>query len=143
MTVTYYKLPIQARGLMTNASSEMVSLEESIVNYLHLIMTTRFGECQSDASFGCALWDVDFNNMGSNHKLRAVIADSLTKSLKHYEKRLSQIEINVNIEQDEMDGRATVSRVKKMVLVHVIGVINKTNENFTYKAHFYIAPLSY
>lgn len=143
MSVTYYKIPLRLSGLKTNVSFKTVSLEESIIQYIHLIMTTRFGECQFDQSLGCALWDVDFNNMTSDNKLRTVIAESLTKSLRRYEKRVSQMELNVNIEQCEINGKSKVSKVKKSVHVQVEGLVSKTNEYFSFKTHFYIAPLSY
>lgn len=139
----YYKLPLNATSFIKNRSVETASIEESIANYIHLIMTTRFGECNFDSSFGCAVWDVDFNNISSDNKLRVIVSDSLVKSLKKYETRLSNLEFDVNIEQEEINIKREKSRIKKSVHILVKGVVKKTNEDFSYREHFYIAPLSY
>jgi phage baseplate assembly protein W len=139
----YYKLPLNATALINNGSVEKSNIEESVANYIHLIMTTRFGECNFDLSFGCAVWDVDFNNISSDNKLRVIVSDSLVKSLKKHETRLSNLEFDVNIEQEEINIKREKSRIKKSVYIMVKGVVKKTNEPFKYVEHFYIAPLSY
>ncbi|KAB1067298.1 GPW/gp25 family protein [Tamlana haliotis] len=143
MQHTYYKLPLNTSALISNKPVEKIQIEASIANYLHLIMTTRFGECHFDPTFGTAVWDVDFNNIASDNKLRGILIDSLVKSLKTYEIRLSNLEFEVHIEQEEINSKGQKSKIKKGVYILVKGVIKKINENFSYKEHFYIAPLSY
>lgn len=143
MQYKYYTLPLNATAFIKNKPVKVCSIQESIAGYIHLIMTTRFGECLFDTFFGCAVWNVDFNNVASDNKLRGIITDSLMKSLKYYEKRLSSLEIDVKIEQEEINSKQTKSRIKKRVYILVNGVVKKTNENFNYNEHFYIAPLSY
>ncbi|MBU2949238.1 GPW/gp25 family protein [Tamlana agarivorans] len=143
MQHNYYKFPLNATALIQNRSIEKSNIEVSIANYIHLIMTTRFGECHFDPSFGSAIWDVDFNNIGSDNKLRTMVLESLIKSLKTYETRLSNIEFDVHIAQEEINLRREKSRIKKGVSISVNGVIKKINEAFSYKEHFFIAPLSY
>lgn len=143
MNNKYYKLPLEATSFIKNKSIKVCNIEESIGNYIHLLMTTRFGECNFDTSFGCLVWNIDFNNISSNNKLKTVVADSLIKSLRRHEKRLSNIEVNVEIKQEEIDNSNKKSKIKKKVYIVVTGVVKMTNEAFNYKEFFYIAPLSY
>lgn len=143
MQYKYYTLPLNAVSLIKNKPLVTCNIQDSIANYIHLIMTTRFGECNFDSFFGCAIWNVDFNNIASDNKLRVIISDSLIKSIKQYEKRLLRIEVQVDIEQEEVYNKQKKSRIKKRVYVLIKGVIKKTNEDFSYNEYFYIAPLSY
>ncbi len=143
MRYKYYKLPLNATSFIKNKPINVCNIQESIANYIHLVMITRFGECSFDDSLGCAVWNIDFNNISSDNKLRTIVAESLLKSLRTHEKRLFNLEVDVEIKQEEIDKNKKKSRIKKRIYILVDGVIKKTNEDFNYKEHFYIAPLSY
>ncbi len=131
-----------SESLIKNQKFSKCNIEESISNYLHLLLTSSFGECDFDEEFGCEIWDMDFNNVVSNNKLKYAITDSLLKSIKSNEKRLSNVEVIIEIEQEENSTKNKTS-IKKRVYVITKGVINKTNEAFEYRENFYIGPLSY
>jgi len=131
-----------SESLIKNQTVNKSDIKESISNYLHLLLISSFGECDFDETFGCEIWDMDFNNVVSNNKLKYAISDSLIKSIKEKEKRLSNIEVIIDIEQQE-NSLKNKTTIKKRVYVITKGVIRKTNEKFEYREDFYIGPLSY
>jgi len=143
MNNNFYQLPLKPSHFFTKKEHEMCGLQDSIAHYIHLVNTTCFGECTFDDSFGCAIWEIDFDNLKSTNKLKAIILDSLLRALKKHEQRLSGIKINVRIKQEEIFGKNIANRIKKRVDLKVTGHVKKTNENFAYTEYFYIGPLSY
>ncbi len=143
MTTSYYKLPLETFKIIKNKEVENCDLKQSIVSYIHLITTTYFGECTFDESFGCSIWNVDFDNLTSTNKLRNTISESLVESITSQEKRLKKVNVEVAIQQEEFNNRGSLNRIKKRVDIKVKGIISRTNEQFSCLERFYIAPLSF
>ena len=143
MAISYYTLPINADKIISNGQADNCSLEQSISRFIHLINTTHFGEYTYDYGFGCTIWEIDFDNLTSNNKLRYTIAESITESLTNHEKRLRNVSVSVNIVQDEFKGKNNYSRVKKRVDIEIKGTIQQTNESFSCLEKFFIAPLAH
>ncbi|MDC1161810.1 GPW/gp25 family protein [Tenacibaculum sp.] len=143
MTRSYFTLPFNAKKIIKNEEHHKCDLKQSIVHQIHLINTTCFGECSFDESFGCSIWEIDFDNLSSTNRIKEAIIKSLLESLKKHEKRLSKIAIEVDIKQEELSGLAKNTIVKKKVVIKLKARIEKTNENFSYQEYFYIGPLSY
>lgn len=129
--------------MISGKKTEKILLGESVAQHLHLVMTTSYGECQFDKSYGCALWNIDFNNVTSDSKLKENIADAILKSLKKQEKRLSNIEVVVDVEQEESATDDKKSRIRKLVHITIKGLLTQIDDEFIYYEHFYIGPLSY
>lgn len=143
MISNYFSLPFNSKSIITNKEHDKCSIKESISHFIHLITTSYFGECTFDDTFGCSIWNVDFDNLSSVNKVKNIISDSLFDSLKRHEKRLTNINIDVSIKQEEILSKKETSIVKKKVSLAITGKVKKTNENFLYKEYFYIGPLSY
>lgn len=143
MAVSYYKIPLSAEKIVSNVPVAHCSIEQSIKQFVHLIMTSHFGEFELDSTFGCAIWNIDFDNLTTNNKLRYTIEESISESLLSHEKRIKDIDVSVNIVQDEYKSSTNLSRVKKRVDIKVNCVIQQTNELFSCLECFYIAPLAY
>lgn len=139
----YFTIPIKANKLITQEEHDTCDLKQSIVYHIHLINTSYFGECSFDESYGCTIWDIDFDNLSSSNKVKEMIRESLIESLKKHEKRLSKIVIEVNIKQEEIPSLKNGITVKKKVTLQIKGKIKKTDEDFHYNEYFYIGPLSY
>ena len=142
MNSNYFSLPFDTKRLMVNKAHDKCSIKESISHSIHLLTTSYFGECTFDDTFGCSIWNVDFDNLSSVNKIKSVISDSLLESLKNHEKRLTNVYIDVSIKQEEITQKES-SIVKNKVSLKIIGKVKKTNEDFMYKEYFYIGPLSY
>ncbi len=143
MAISYYKLPLQVGKITTNEDPEVCTIEQSIVQFIHLIATTHFGEYNYDTTFGCTIWNIDFDNLTSTNRLKYIIGTALEKTLYTHEKRLTAIAVNVTVTQDEYRGVANANRVKKRVEICVDGIVKQTNEAFRCVEQFYIAPLAY
>ncbi len=139
----YYKLPLSVHKIINNEEADTCSIEQSISRFIHLIATSHFGEFDFDETFGCTIWNIDFDNLTSTNKLRYTIAESITKTLVMHEKRLGRISVDVNIVQDEFKGVKKNNRIKKRVDINIKGIKKQTNEAFSCIERFYIAPLAY
>ena len=143
MISSYYKIPLQTKALVENKDTSVCSLEQSIKNFIHLIITTHYGECRFDESFGCYIWSIDFDNLSTTTKLKENITQTLHKNIITNEKRLSNVVLEVDIQQDELKSSLNQRIVKKRVDIKIEGVIKLTNESFYCIESFYIAPLSF
>lgn len=143
MNQNYYKLPFNTSSLVTNKKLERCDLKQSIAYSIHLINTSYFGECVFDETYGCCLWDIDFDNLSSSTKIKEAVRKSLLDSLKIHEKRLTSIRIIVGIKQEEFETAGKSALVKKKVSITVKAKVKKTNEDYVYNEFFFIGPLSY
>ncbi|MFP2997341.1 GPW/gp25 family protein [Spongiivirga sp. MCCC 1A20706] len=143
MASNYYQIPLKAGKIIRNKELDKVSIKQSVVSFIHLITTSYFGECHFDESFGCSIWNVDFDNLTSTNKLRNIIADSLVESISGKETRLNRVKVDVKIEQEEFKNSSNLNRIRKRVDIKVNGMISQTSEPFSCLERFYIAPLSF
>lgn len=146
MNQDFYTLPLNTANLITNKEVDKCSLKQSIAHHIHLINTSYFGECSFDETYGCSIWDVDFDNLSSSTKIKEVIRKSLLIALEKHEKRLSRVRVEVNIKQEEQENPSSIKKnilIKKKVTLKVKGKVEKTNEEFIYNEYFFIGPLSY
>lgn len=143
MIKSYFKLPLDTQKIIKNKELDTHDLQRSIVGFIHLITTTCFGECSFDDSFGCAIWNIDFDNLTGTNRLRNTITEFIEESITLQEKRLKKIKVDVMIQQEELSTFKKVNRIKKRVDIRVDGVIAQTNEPFSCLEKFYIAPLSF
>lgn len=139
----FYKLPLSLAGLMQKKDHRTCALEQSIAQHLHLIITTGFGELPVDENFGCCIWEFDFDNITSSHKIKEYIRESLSEAIAHYEKRLANIRVELEIGQEELASEQSGCRVKKKITITVTGWLNATNEKFIYEDSIFTGPLSY
>lgn len=118
-----------------------ILLKDSVSRVIHLITITHFGELKSDESFGCEIWEFDFENVTNTQLFKEEIRNSLIKTISMHEPRLSQVRVDVQVQQVEY--RVLNRRTKSRITLRVDGVLTKTNEPFTYSEAFFIGPLSY
>lgn len=142
-TSGYYKLPLNTKRLISNEELDKVDLKKSVKSYLNLLMTTHYGECMFNESFGCIIWDIDFDNLTKTSKLKEEMAFSLRESITENEARLKSVRVDLKVTQHEFLGQEKLTRVKKRLEVKVSATLRQTNESFFCTEQFYIAPLSY
>lgn len=143
MAQKFYTLPLRPERFTTNNEHQKCSIKESIGGFLHLLATTYFGECTFDETFGNALWEVDFDNLTSNDRLRGIITDSITDSIEQYEKRLSGVDVEIKLRQETSALKNNHHIARKRIDIFISGKIKQTNETFSYVESFYIAPISF
>lgn len=143
MSATYYNIPVNFKDIRLKGEVPRISVNNSIHNLIHLIVTTDFGEVRHNPSFGCEIWRFDFENIYNLPSFKEELKRSLYNSILKNEKRLVNVNIGLQIEQVEVPTKVSNKRIKIRILFIVNGVIEKTNEIFNHIDKFYIGPLSY
>jgi len=141
MITEYYKLPFRPVKLMNKSEHPKCALPESVASLIHLIAVTNFGDYTPDPSFGCEIWEHDFENISDSQIYREKLRISIQESIEKHETRLSNV--RVGLQMDQIDYRMSQRRIKSRIRIKVDATLTMTNEAFTYTDQFYIGPLSY
>ncbi len=138
-----YKMPLQLARVMAGGELATCSQVESITKNLELILTTRFGEHRSDPSFGCEIWELDFELIVSARLWEEKLRQSLLKSVITHEHRLSDTAVTVTVsDMEKFNVFKQFTEIKKKVDIHVTGIIHKTGESFSFNTNMFLSPLS-
>lgn len=138
----FYKIPIDFKRLTTGEDIRKVTIEESLAQYISLVITTIFGEYKYDDEFGTVIWETDFNLLANANQLKDMIKESVHEKVKKYEKRLTITDVTLGVSEDTVSYEANI-RVKKRLDIVVYGVIKKTNQPYYYKSSYFLAPFSF
>ena len=141
MTDAYYPLPLRLGSIIQKKEPSKISLQESISAWIHLLLVTRFGEFKNDESFGCQIWEHDFENITNSQKFKEDVTKKILQSLNIHEPRLTNIKLDLKIEQVEV--LLQNKRIKIRIGIRIQGTIKKTNESFDHFESYFIGPLSY
>ena len=131
MSIVYYKIPLQLTEVLEGRELPLSDLESSITKNLQLIITTRFGEQRSDPTFGCEIWELDFELIVSARLWEEKLRQSLLKSITVHEMRINGVEIAVGI-----------TDIEKYNMLKQFTEIKKTGEPFTFHTNLFLSPLS-
>lgn len=143
MSVIYFQFPLQLNKAFEGTELPTCNLRQSITKNLALIITTRFGEHRANESFGCEIWNLDFEIIVSERTWEEKLRQSLMRSISSHEQRLTGIEINVTIrEVEKMKNSTSRSEVKKRVDIKLTGSILKTGESFDFSTNLFLSPLT-
>lgn len=142
MKGAYYRLPIDFENLTEKKDAARTSLESSIAQHLFMLITTSFGECKFDETYGTAIWELDFDLLKTDNSLKEFISEALKGSIRLHEKRLHLNDVEISI-RDHHTGMPGKNRMKKKVEFTVRGVILETSHPFQLRNYFFVGPLSY
>ena len=137
----YYNLPLQLVDLIEKKEHPRCTLNESVAMMIHLITTSHFGEYKHDDSFGCEIWEHDFENIGNTQLYKDQLRRSIKQTVETHEPRLSEVWVDIQIEQ--IESRVGNRRIKSRIRLHIKGSLSMTNEPFVFTEQFFIGPLSY
>lgn len=137
----YYKLPLRLSAMSQKQEHPKCSLNDSVAGMIHLIAITYFGECKHDESFGCEIWEHDFENISNSQKHREKLKNAIQQTIEKQELRLLNISIDIQIEQ--IDYMMLQRRIKSKITLKVQARLASTNEPFLHIDEFFIGPLSY
>lgn len=143
MSIIYYRIPLKLATALEGNEMATCSLMESIKKNLELIIMTKFGEHRSDLSFGCEIWDLDFELIVSENLWEEKLRQSLLRSVTTYERRLSDVQLTVAISEIEKFYLfKQYAEIKKRVDIHLTAIMDKTGEVFTFTNSLFLSPLS-
>jgi phage baseplate assembly protein W len=141
MIANYYKLPLQLNRISKKKEHPKCNLADSVAAMIHLISVTYFGECKHDETFGCEIWEHDFENIVNSQSYRDQLKESIKQTIQEHEPRLSNVWVDVQIEQ--IENKLFQRRIKSRIQLRVEGTMTLTNEPFSHTDQFFIGPLSY
>ena len=143
MGIVYYNIPLKLTAAMEGSELPACDLDTSIQKSLELIIMTRFGEHRSDPTFGCEIWNLDFELIISARLWEEKLRQSLLNSITTHEYRLTNVEIVVAITDiEKFNMLKQFTEIKKRVDIEVTGTIKKTGEPFVFHTNMYLSPLS-
>lgn len=142
MKPLFYKIPFDFKKLTTGEDIRKVTIEESLAQFIALIISTVFGEYKYDEEFGTIIWETDFNLLANPNQLKDQIKESVFEKVKKYEKRLIVTEVSLGVVEDTVNYEVNI-RVKKRLDIIVFGIIKETNQPYYYKSSYYLAPFSF
>ena len=143
MSNRYLKLPLPFARVLEGNEFPTCDLVESIKSNLELIIVTRFGEHRCDPSFGCEIWDLDFELIVSARLWEEKLRQSLLFSITSHEHRLSNVAVTVAItDAEKLNLVKRFVEIKKRVDITVTGIIQKTGEPFEFHTNMFLSPLS-
>ena len=141
--MAYYTIPLQLSVLMEGRELPVCDLETSVHKNLELIITTKFGEHRSDPTYGCEIWELDFELIVSARLWEEKLRQSLLKSIIIHEQRLTNVELSVSIsDMEKYNVLRQFTEIKKRVDIVVSGLIKKTGEPFSFHTNLFLSPLS-
>jgi predicted component of type VI protein secretion system len=139
----YYTLPLRLDEVIQGKDLDQCTLEESIRQHIHLLLTTSFGEIEYDTRFGCMVWDTDFDNLSAVNKLRDQLKQSVRSVILQYEQRLENVSAEIAIRQEEAQDSSSGRRVKKRIILQINGTMKLNHQPFSFTDSFLAGPLSY
>ncbi|WP_169051607.1 GPW/gp25 family protein [Flavobacterium sp. H122] len=128
---------------MEKKEIEKTNLEHSMAQFINLVATSSYGECKFDESFGCKIWEMDFDLLSDQNTLKDRIREALIFSIKKYEYRLDLADVEVSITEAKSVSYNNNMRMKKKINIVVNGNVKKTNRPFNFYGYFFVGPLSY
>lgn len=139
----YLDIPIAISDIMNQKEVRRVDIKKSIHNMIHLIIITGYNEVKHDTLFGTEIMEYDFENIYNTHSLKDELQKSVLLSIRNNEKRLINVNVNLQIEQVEIGTKIENRRVKTQIKIVISGMIDKTNEPLQHEEMIFIGPLSY
>ena len=142
MTNEFYQIPINFETILERKEIKRINLKNSISQYIRLIISTHFGEFESDKDFGCLIWEDEFN-LNSNHmaykeSLKLFLKDLIGK----YENRLKNINVDIDFLQVIKENSENRKVIRTRVDINILASIALTNAGFNLLHSFYISPYS-
>jgi phage baseplate assembly protein W len=141
MNPLFYKIPFDFKKLTVGQDARKVTIEESLAQFIALVITTVFGEYKYDEDFGTIIWETDFNQLANPTQLKDQIKESVFEKVKKYEKRLIVTDVVLGVVEDTLSFDIKI-RVKKRLDIIVYGIIKQTNQPYYFKSSYYLAPFS-
>ena len=154
----YYQTPLNISEENLSIAQEASSVRESIDSFLELAVFTPKGSFKPDADFGFEFWSNEFQNFviknfnsrTSDDKLlnnrgektnKDACERGLKKCIELYETRLSNVRVEMNLEQKNSSG---INEIKYDVHLKISGEmeIDKfVSENYTKEIRFSVGPV--
>ena len=141
----FYDIPVSFSDLIQKKRIPKQELFQSVEQHIHLILITRFGEYRFDPTFGCSVWEYDFDILPKINAWKSEMEKSISELLHKLEPRLKDVKVKVMIGLEEFKNFKIkkVIRVKRKISINVKGRLVATNEIFNRQDYeIFFSPIS-
>ena len=145
MKQQFYKLPVRFDSVFHESGNQMdtCSEVESIDQNIELLIKTCPGEHKFNKSYGCRIWDMDFERIVSRKKWEEDFTTYIQESVTTFEQRLKDVSVGIEImEVAHEDYVMKTTAIKKKVEVTIRGILVSGNEPCIFKYKLFLGPLS-
>ena len=135
-------IPVDFESILDKTDLRRLRLRESVGQHIRLILITHFGENKFDKSYGCEVWEYDFEKITSENKWKDTIVTSIEHSLKNHESRIYDVDVNLELTDEEIIIKGA-ARIKKRLTINIKAKIKQTGEDFFTNPVLYLSPFSF
>ena len=143
--MSFLKLPLDFSSALQGTLSRC-SLAESIAQQLMLLIVSHPGEVLGREDFGSVIWELEFHQLVKIKDWEEEVHNSLLDSILRYEPRLRDVVLEVRLaeidDDTDKDIKSKHPYVRRRASIRVQGVIDSTDETFSFQTQVYISPLS-
>ncbi len=141
---SFYELPVNFRDFFEKNKPAKCDLHSSVHQHIEIILVTRFGEYRFDPTFGCSVWDYDFEVLPKINAWKNEIEHSLATQLERLEPRLNNVIVKVNISVTPLrNPENKIIRVQRKINIAIKGRLVPTNEIFERSDYeIFFSPIS-
>jgi len=139
-----YDLPLKFDALTKkNETQRECSLEQSIANNISLIIGSKYHEHRFDESYGCEIWDLDFELVFNENVWKEKVRKSIEGSLKKHETRLENIQVDITVDEEEvMDPKTKIRALRKCLSIKLTSNIKENGNYFPGNTKLFLSPIS-
>ncbi len=130
---SFYNIPLSMADIIGKNELPRCPEKESIDQSILLMLTTYFGEFRYDETYGCSLWEHDFENIVSATVWKENIGASIRETIKAHEPRLINVIVATEIKNE----------TKRRVDIRVTANLAQTNKPYSFFKSLYVSPFSF
>jgi phage baseplate assembly protein W len=144
MLSEFYKYPLKISDIFEGRELSKCELGESISQNLQLIITSHYGEHRYNPTFGCEIWEMDFDLIMSIRIWEEKLRKSLVYAVADNEKRIENIDIEVRVsEVEKQNPFDKYIAIRRRVDIFIKGSVAETGEKYHFHTDLFLSPISY
>lgn len=90
---SYLKIPVTFRQKGNKPTFERVCVEESVKEFIELLITTKQGECAFNNDFGYEIWSNEFEPILNSMQWQPKFMELVKYMLEQYENRITDVQV--------------------------------------------------
>ncbi|GAB4049538.1 GPW/gp25 family protein [Spirosoma litoris] len=142
MNQSLYRLPIRFGPIMAGKEIPTCGVGVSIAQTLYLLLHTRYGELRSDRSFGCKIWDIEFDRTIRTSHWIDYLRESLEAAIRQHEPRLRNPKISVEFRAVDHRSEGAPEDYRQLATVTVNATVVETEEPFRFSTQLHVGQLA-
>ncbi|SOD90069.1 GPW/gp25 family protein [Spirosoma fluviale] len=142
MNQVFYRHPIRFGSIMAGQEMPTCGVGTSIAQMLYLLLHTQYGELRSDRSFGCKIWDFDYDSTVRSSYWIDQLCESLETAIQRHERRLKKPQVSVQFQPvvHRLDGLP--QDYQQLATVTISAILQETEEPFRFTTQLHLSHLS-